>query len=248
FLRQMDEAAFSPTGSLPPEAAQRAVDLYAIVDREALTRTKVVVPALCIIGLLSLGVATANAYDAAAAQLAFDRGIAAYEKHEFVAAREAFIASVAAEPRAPDAWADLGTAAWAVADTARAVAGWQRALRVEPLASDVRERVELVHALPWSSAGFIPAMPTSWLFNLAAFLWCLAWATAAYRANRHRPLRSRDVATVAVAAGLIALCGFGLSDRLSGRNLAVMRETSSLSSDPQLGGERGATAIVGEVV
>ena len=65
-------------------------------------------------------------------------------------------------------------------------------MRVEPLASDVRERVELVHALPWSSAGFIPAVPSSWPFSLAALLWCLAWATAAYRAIRHRPLRGRD--------------------------------------------------------
>jgi len=54
--------------------------------------------------------------------------------------------------------------------------------------------------------------------------------------------------TLAVVAGVLAIGGFALADRFSGRNLAVMRHTASLSNDPQLGGERGATAIVGEVV
>ena len=53
---------------------------------------------------------------------------------------------------------------------------------------------------------------------------------------------------MAIAAALIAVSGFALSERLSGRNLAVMRRTTSLSTDPQIGGDRGATAIVGEVV
>jgi hypothetical protein len=248
FLRQLDEAAFSSSGVLPEDAAQRAAQLYHAVDTDALPSAQIAVRALCIIGFLTLGVATAHAYDAVAARQAFDAGVAAYGRHDFVAAREAFIASVAAEPAAPDAWADLGTASWAVADTARSVAAWQRALRIEPLAPDVRERVELVHALPWSSAGFVPAMPANWVFDLAALLWCLAWGTAAFRAARHERLGGRDVATVAVIAGLIAICGFALSDRLSGRRLAVMRQTASLSSDPQLGSERGATAIIGEVV
>ena len=38
-------------------------------------------------------------------------------------ARDAFARAVAAEPSAPDAWANLGTAAWASADTVRSVVG-----------------------------------------------------------------------------------------------------------------------------
>jgi hypothetical protein len=198
--------------------------------------------------LLAAGVATAHAYDATAAQRAFDRGVTAYQHHEFVVAREAFIGAVVAEPRSPDAWADLGTASWAVADTARSVAAWQHALRLEPLAQDVRDRVELVHALPWSAAGYVPALPAAWVFDVAALLWCLAWGTAAYRASRREAIGGRAVATLAVIAALVAVGGFALSDRLSGRHLAVMRRTASLSSDPELGGEHGATAIIGEVV
>ena len=128
FLRTLDEAAFAAGGSLPENAADRAADLYRVIDAEALPRLHIAAPAFCIAGLLAIGVATAHAYDDAARR-AFDEGVSSYQHHSFVAAREAFIASVIAEPRAPDAWANLGTASWAVADTARSVAAWQRALR-----------------------------------------------------------------------------------------------------------------------
>jgi hypothetical protein len=128
------------------------------------------------------------------------------------------------------------------------VAAWQRALRLEPLASDVRERVELAHALTWTSAGYVPPFPASWLFNIAAAIWCLAWGMAGYHASTRLTFNRRSLTTACVSALLIAIAGFALSDRLSGRRLGVMRTTASLRSDPELGGERGATAIIGEVV
>jgi hypothetical protein len=246
FLRTLDEAAFAAGGSLPENAADRAADLYRVIDAEALPRLHIAAPALCIAGLLAVGVATAHARDDTARR-AFDDGVSAYQHHSFVAAREAFIASVIAEPRAPDAWANLGTASWAVADTARSVAAWQRALRIEPLASDVRDRTELAHALPLGAAGYVPPVPAEWAFGLAALLWCAAWGSAAYRATQRRA-GGGDVAAITVVAGLLSLGGFALSERLAGRHLAVVRHTESLSHDPELGGERGATAIIGEVV
>ncbi|MEP6494762.1 MAG: BatD family protein [bacterium] len=250
FLRELDEAAFSASGTLKSDAAERAAHLYQSIDAEALTRASIGLPVLSIIGalLISGGVATAHAYNTSVAQQAFDAGVAAYEQHNFVASREAFITSVTAEPRAPDAWADLGTASWASADTARSVVAWQRALRIEPRADDVRARAELVHALPWTAAGYVPPIPASWIFDIAAALWLLAWARATYHAVRGERIGGRSVATFAVLAGLVAIAGFALQDRESGRRVAVIRRTASLSDDPGLGGERGATAIVGEVV
>src|SRR5262249_20369383 len=110
----------------------------------------------------AVGFATADARDDVAARQAFDAGVAAYARHDFVAARDAFNATVQAEPAAPDGWANLGTASWALADTARSVAAWQRALRAEPLANDVRERVELAHSLPVTASGYVPPLPASW--------------------------------------------------------------------------------------
>jgi hypothetical protein len=250
FLRELDEAAFALHGKLPARAAERAAEIYRAVDGEALSKSQISLRngGLIVIALFCTGMATARALDIATARSAFDAGVAAYDRHDFVAAREAFIASVVAEPNAPDAWADLGTAAWAVADTGRSVAAWQRALRIEPLASDVRDRVELVHALPWSSSGYVPPLPPSWLFDFAALLWCSAWIAAALRARRGERATNRRLATLAVGAGVVAILGFGLAERMSGRHAAVMRRTASLNVDPQLGSERGATAIIGEVV
>ena len=247
FLRTLDEAAFAAGGTLPENAANRAADLYRIIDAEALPRIHISAVAFGIVGILAIGVATAHAYDGVA-QRAFDEGVSEYQRHSFVAARESFIASVIAEPRAPDAWANLGTASWAVSDTARSVAAWQRAVRIEPLASDVRDRTELAHALPFTAAGYVLPLPASWIFDAAALLWCVAWGGGAYRALRRRRARSRDIAAPAILAAMIALGGFALNDRLSGRHLAVIRHTESLSQGPELGGERGATAIIGEVV
>jgi hypothetical protein len=204
--------------------------------------------ALSLVALLAIGVATAHAANVVIAQRAFDAGVAAYDRHDFVAARDAFVQSVVADPAAPDAWANLGTAAWAVADTARSVAAWQRALRMEPFATDVRARAELAHALPIGSAGYVPPLDEAWIFGLAAILWCSAWGVAAHRAWRGEPGRGREVAFAAVLAAIIAVGGFALTDRLSGRNVAVVRHTAALREDPELSGDRGPTAIVGEVV
>ena len=249
FLRELDEAAFAAHGALARDAAVRAAKLYEEVDAEALPPASFGLPTLCVAGLLAIGVAgTMHAFNAASAREAFDKGVDAYQRHDFVAAREAFIAAATAEPRSPDAWADLGTASWAVADTARSVAAWQRALRLEPLAPDLRTRVELAHSLTWRSAGFVPAFPISWLFDLAALTWLGAWGVAAYRAAHRIPIGGRSMNVAIGSAVLVAVAAFGLADRLSGRRLGVMRDTASLRADPELGGECGATAIIGEVV
>lgn len=249
FLRELDEAAFSPSGALPPDAAERAERLVRAVDGESLPRAQIVVRAFGIVAVAALGAATAHAALVQRdARASFDAGVAAYQRHEFVSARESFVASVEAEPRAPDAWANLGTAAWAISDTARSVAAWQRALRLEPLAADVRERVELVHSLPWTASGWVAPLPVAWVFDGAALLWLISWGVAAWRARARRDVQGTRLASLAVLSGIIALGGLWLADRDAGRHLDVMRETASLRSDPEIGGESGPTAIVGEVV
>lgn len=248
FLRELDEAAFSAHGELPADAAERSMRLYRVIDEESLSRAQIVARGSGMLSLIFLGAVAAHALTAADARRLFDQGVSAYQAHNFVAARESFITAATTEPRAADAWANLGTASWAAADTARSVAAWQRALRLEPLAGDMRERVELVHSLPWNSSGWVPPIPASLVFDIAALLWCIAWGATAYRLARRRSVRGGALASLAVASVLLVVAGFALSDRLAGRNLAVMRHTASLNTDPQIGGDRGATAIIGEVV
>ncbi len=249
FLRELDEAAFSAGGTLPTDAAERAERLFRAVDDESLPRAQIVTRVVGVIVVAALGATAAHAaIKQSDPQRAFDAGVEAYQRHEFIAARESFIESVEADPRAPDAWANLGTAAWAVADTARSVAAWQHALRLEPLAPDVRERVELVHSLPWTASGFVAPVPVEWIFLGAALLWLSTWAWVAVRARRGTIVRRTRFASLAVAASIVALLGFEVRERDAGRHLDVLRATASLSSDPEIGGERGPTAIVGEVV
>jgi hypothetical protein len=202
---------------------------------------------LCLL-VVAIGVATAQARDGSSARRAFDAGVAAYGRHDFATARDAFVAAVRVEPKAPDGWANLGTAEWAIADTAMSVAAWQRALRMEPLASDVRDRVEFAHSLPITAAGYVPPVPASWVFDFAALLWIGAWGVAAYRAGTGKPNDDRELAVVAVVAGVIVISGFVLSERLAGRHVAVVRQTTMLRTQPDLAGDTDATAIVGEVV
>jgi hypothetical protein len=249
FLRELDEAAFAAGGTLPNDAAERAERLYRAVDDESLPRAQIAMRVFGVLVIAALGAGAAHAitkHDDP--QRAFDAGVEAYQRHQFVAARESFLESVQADPRAPDAWANLGTAAWAVSDTARSVAAWQHALRLEPLAPDVRERVELVHSLPWTASGFVAPVPAEWIFVSAALLWCVSWGWAAFRARRGTSVRRTRLASLAVVAGIILLIGFEVRERDAGRHLEVLRSTASLSSDPEIGGERGPTAIVGEVV
>jgi len=102
--------------------------------------------------------------------------------------------------------------------------------------------------LPWSSAGWVPPLPAAWVFNLGAAVWLVAWLVAGIRGARRLPWRSFELTVASAAAIVVLIGGFVLSDRSSGRHVAVMRRTESLSVDPQLGGERGPTALIGEVV
>ena len=248
FLRELDEAAFAPNGELATDAAERAMRLFHAIDDESLSRAQLATRTTGLLSVILFAIATAHALSIDDARRSFDKGVSQYQAHDFVAARESFISAAIAELRAPDAWANLGTAAWAAADTARSVAAWQRALRLEPLADDMRDRVELVHSLPWNASGWVPPVPASWVFDAAALLWCFTWGAAAFRLVRRRRTQSGPLTLAATAAILLIVGGFALSERFAGHDLAVLRRTTSLSTDPQIGGDRGATAIVGEVV
>jgi hypothetical protein len=105
-----------------------------------------------------------------------------------------------------------------------------------------------VHSLAWDSAGWVPPLPAAWVFDLGAVLWLGAWLIAAVRGARRLPWRSFDLSIAASVSIVLFIAGFVLADRDSGRHVAVMRRTESLSADPQLGSERGPTALIGEVV
>ena len=254
ILRQLDEAAYGPATALEPDVAQRALGIVRTVDTEALPRREVRLPRTLILvaaAALPIAAGTLRAISIDTAREDFDRGVSAYERRHFAIARTAFTSVAHAEPWAPDAWANLGTTAWATHDTAGAAAGWQRALRLEPAATDVRDRLQLAEPNGVGSIGFVPPLSSSVAFWAAVVLWCVAWLVAAVLAFRRRAPHRVGTRRLAYAAGLVGLLllfgALDLDQRQAARNLAVIRSTARISSDPALGGDTKGTAVVGEV-
>jgi tetratricopeptide (TPR) repeat protein len=247
LMRELDGAAYSRDRTLAADAAARAAQLFARADEEALPRQEIRLP-LSALGLVLFAALSIGAAVAAPTTIeVFDQGVAAYARQDYRLAQDAFREVARQEPRAADAWANYGTASWAFGDTARAVVGWQRALRLEPLATDVRDRVELAHGLPVTSAGYVPPVPLSVIGVFGLVLWVSGWGIAAFRMHRGR--RSLPAITACIIAGGVALLGtFGLEEQLTGKHIAVVREAAQLYAEPMLGSERGANALLGEVI
>ena len=254
FLRQLDEAAYSSLASLPSDAVERAQRIVRGADDQALPRAELRLPpilGLLVATCLSMGAGTAYARAVANPALEFERGVTAYNARQFAIARTAFQVAANAEPWAADAWANMGTAAWAASDTATAVTGWQRALRLEPAAGDARERLDVVQSTAFGAIGFVPPLSAVVVLWTAAATWLAAWALAAALAFRRKPRRvatRRSAYALGTVALLLLLAGLDIDQRLEARSLGVIRATTRLSSDPALLGETNGTALVGEIV
>jgi hypothetical protein len=249
FLAELDRAAFGATHEKVKDAAKRAWRIYRDIDREARSRESLTAAVTgSVIGVMLVVIAS-TAFAIPTGELSparhFDAGISAYRAERYSDAARHFGAAATAEPRAPDAWMNYGSASWEAADTARAVLGWQRALRLEPLAADARDALVLVHLPVDESFGDVPPLPVPALALIAASLWCLAWIAVAVRARR--------IGATAVGLGGVALStalaavAFTAHSVVTGRGLAVVDATGALRALPALAAEYGAVARVGEV-
>ena len=248
LLTELDRAAFGASHERVKDAAKRAWRIFRDIDREARSRESLSsairgsVIGILLLVLVQAGFAMQGDVDPARR---FDAGVVAYRAGRYSDAAREFGAAATAEPRAPDAWMNYGTASWQAADTARAVVGWQRALRLEPLATDAREALVLVDLPVDESLGDVPPLPVATLALIAAALWCLAWLAVA--------VRGRKAGATAVGLGGIALSislaavAFTAHSVVSGRGLAVVDATGALRTLPALAAEYGPSTRVGEV-
>ena len=252
FLRQLDEAAFSASGVAPRRrgaargAAVRKVDrrgAAAHADRRR-ARSRIV-------GLLAIGVATAHAYRCRRPRGTHSiSGVAAYEQPRFRrGARGVHRVGRRRTARAPTRGPILARR--------RGPSPTRRAASPRGSARFASSRSRRTCAIASSSCtrfrgrppGYVPPLPAAWVFNLAAVLWLARVGarrvprrraivrsarrtcrrSACRRADRHRRIRAGR-SPVRAAPG------------------ACCATRHRCSTDPQLGGERGATAIIGEVV
>jgi hypothetical protein len=246
LLDELNRAAFSAEHGGARDLAARAERVYRAIDAEARTfRTRRTAIAALLVALAAAGAARAAAPSSDVQQ--FAQGLIAYEHGQFPLAEREFGAVAARVPRAADAWANLGTAAFAAGDTARAALGWEHALRLEPLADDVRDRLES-SGIAGAGAGAVPRVPPLPVAIAALALWIAAWLTLAWRLRqrRGRAAAPRAFAIIALALATGAAAAW-LDARLAAQNLVVLQRTSPLRLLPALGSERRATVRVGEV-
>jgi hypothetical protein len=249
LLGELDGAAYGTRPAAMSGLLRRAQESYAAVDREARVGAGPLPhPVVSIlVGLIVLG---SGAHLFAATQndegALFSRGAEEYAARRFADAEHTFGEITRLAPGAPDGWANFGTAAWAASDTAAAVVGWQRALRLEPLAADVRSRLDLVQSPRIGTIAWVPPLPVPILVIGVAGLWVGAWLLALARAagagvGRGLP-SGLAAAAVVLAAGAILL-----DERLASRDVAVVRETTTLRALPALGSDAVLTLHPGEM-
>lgn len=248
LLAELDASVFGRETALPPDAALRARRTLDAVDAEALPREGLIAREIVPLGtvllvLVSLGPLAASSADSAAAE--FQRAVSAYDARELERAGQIFSGIAAMHPRAADAWANAGTVAWQRQDTAAAVGGWQRALRLEPLAEDVRERLRFTPGFRAGIFGDVPPIPASFLAVLGTLLWLAGWGVIA-RARARRVRQRAGTALVVLAVG-IALGGRVLQDRVDGRHTVVITAADRLRTTPALAADAVADVATGEV-
>lgn len=252
FLGVLDAAAFSGKTPGGAELAARASALLGRIDGEArrtraagmhasalAARTVALVALFASAGIL-------GAREAGNARESFARGVAAYAGGDYLRAARLFEDASHASPRVAASWANAGTASWLADDTAGAVVGWQRALRLDPLADDLRGRLARVRAPQDVGVARVPVLPPRAPSALALLLWLAGWAAVARLCWRRRPALRLAMVTL-VVAGSAATGARLFENRLEGRGLAVVTDPAPLRALPALGSEGGAVPLVGEV-
>lgn len=252
-LEALDGAAFGGATPAVAALAQRAAAVHARIDTEARrvrpSRRTARLAIRAGVVLLCAVAGTAGALfgrDLEKAREPFARGIAAYAGGDYTRAARLFEDATRAAPRAAAAWANLGTASWAAADTANAVVGWQRALRLDPTADDLRDRLAKVQAPQDVGPAHVPYVPRRAPSGLALALWLVGWGVVIRRCWQRRPALRLAVGTF-VIAGAAATGARLFEDSLEGRNLAVIVEPGPLRALPALGAEGEAVPVTGEV-
>jgi hypothetical protein len=176
----------------------------------------------------------------------FARARVAYEGGTYAQAAHLFLDVTRVQPRLPGAWANAGTAAWMAADTARAVQGWQRALRLTPVDRSLRDRLARVRAVQDRGLALVPPVPVQLAPMLLLLAWGLGWGLLARRAWRRRPI-ALHAAWLVVACALILLGAAWLDDIQRGARLAVIVLPGPLRVLPALGADLGPVPLTGEV-
>jgi hypothetical protein len=233
LLERLDAAAFSPAGRMRDEALADAVKLVQGIDAQAVRprttapATRTVVMLICIAGVASAAYALPRGVEAT-----FTQCVQAYDHSAFTTSQHLFARVVTRAPRAVDAWANLGTAAWSRGDSAAAVRAWQRALRLDPLDDEARDRLDAVVPPLMRAPGYVPPLPVDALAVAALLCWLGAWIVLIVPPAR-RPRNARAISGGVIVMAIVLLLGaFEVQERLDPSGLGVLRTSRVLLDAP----------------
>ena len=250
FLCELDAAAFGPSPHRNAAAA-RAEELARAVDNEARRRSRrsrrSAAPLVIALAFAGLALArAAQAYQPDLARAAFAEATAAYSGGDFVRSARLFADAAARAPRAVSVWSNFGDASFAAGDSANAVVGWQRALRLDPTSGELRARLTKARAPQDGGFARVPPLPSRLPSLVALLLWIGGWGFVAAQCWRRRPALPFAVVTLLVA-GAVALYARSFELTLEARNLAVVLDPAALRSLPALGADPASLPVAGEV-
>lgn len=247
LLAELDVAAFAGVALVPADIVKRSLTVARAVDAEAVrapASTRAL--PLILIATFLLGVVGATGAPEPLAR-AFSDGVDAYRRNDFAEAERLFARVSARAPRAGNAWANLATAAWARGDTALAAAGWQRALRIDPLDAESRERYAAVQSLSPGDAAYVPPVSVNAVALAGLLIWVGGWLLLAIPASR-RPETARSLGGGGVVLSLLLLgATLELARRSRASGLGAMRSSRSLLAEPAANAAAIAAATAGEV-
>lgn len=249
-LGALDAAAFGGDTDVGSAAlAARAQTVLAKVDAEA--RRRVPRPrrqhaTAALVLFLAFAASAAALVVQSGATQSFAQGTAAYASGDARRAARFFADAAKLEPHTAAAWANFGSASWAVSDTGNAVLGWQRALRLDPTSADVRQRLLLVRAPQDAGPARVLPMPAPLPALLALVIWCIGWGASIAQLWRRRPAL-RLMALTLVLGGGATTAALSFERSLDDRGLVVVIEADPMRSLPALSAESGTVPIVGEV-
>ena len=252
LMVNLDESVFGGTEGRPPVRPDRALVLLRAIDEEARSRAAIAARRVHrrVLGLSLLAILSASAWaatqDVVGARV-FADGLASYDAREFGSARQAFFELAQARPRAADAWFNFGTASWQLNDTSAAIIGWQRAMRLDPMTSDVRELLRLGPGTPrlWHD---VPPVTLTVLGAIGGSFWLAGFLLMAFGRRRRHVFLNRLGASLAIGAVLLLLGGIKQREKIDGRDDAVVLSSARLRAMPVLSSEAGIEAQPGEVV
>jgi tetratricopeptide (TPR) repeat protein len=194
-----------------------------------------------------LGLSLSVAQSEPSARESFDRGVREYEAHRYARAERFFGDATRDDPTSADAWANLGTAAWAARDTAAAAIGWQRALRLDPTAPDVRSRLDLTPGFGGSEITSVPPVDEASVAIIGGLAWVIGWLCAAIGIWRRKAAWRYAAYGLGIVAVLAGVTGVRVREAYEARRLGIVVEPARLRALPVLGGEAGAPVLTGEV-